>query len=90
MLQKLVSPGQFKNTLWTASLIIYQACNCISCHCIARIKTKCFKTNRVLNGNSLTYVLQNENILSGTTVLAESDSNQTPAMIQAKHFPFFF
>ena len=38
----------------------------------------------------LTYVLQNENILSGTTVLAESDSNQTPAMIQAKHFLFFF
>lgn len=34
--------------------------------------------------------ITNENILSGTTVLAESDSNQTPAMIQAKHFPFFF
>lgn len=37
-----------------------------------------------------TYVLHNKNILSGTTVVAESDSNQTHAMIQAKHFLFFF
>lgn len=37
-----------------------------------------------------TYALYNKNILSGTTVLAESDSNQTHAVIQAKHFLFFF
>jgi len=35
-------------------------------------------------------VLHNKNILSGTTVLAESDWNQTPAMIQATFFSFFF
>lgn len=37
-----------------------------------------------------TYALYNKNILSGTTVLTESDSNQTHAVIQAKHFLFFF
>lgn len=35
------------------------------------------------------YVSYNKNILSGTAVLAESDSNQTHAVIQAKHFLFF-
>lgn len=35
------------------------------------------------------YVLYNKNILSGTAVLAEIDSNQTHAVIQAKHFLFF-
>lgn len=33
-------------------------------------------------------VLYNKSILSGTTVLAESNSNQTHAVIQVKH-PFF-
>ena len=39
--------------------------------------------------NYKTNVLHNKNILSGTTVLAESDSNQIPAMIQTTFFSFF-